>query len=616
MSQPALSKAPDPPIPPSQERTSLEGYLEYAVSLTPETSKDSTTPPISHDRETKPDAPDVAGQPTTEQMDEAVKERQIFLKLPERRKWALFVCSCVLSFLLQFDMAAVAVAFPKIAKDKNAPSVKVFALATGYLLAQTVFQLVFSHISHAAGRKCMYITGLLLFLAGAIAAATRPHIDVLIGARVVQGIGAAGMFTMSAIVIVEMTQPRQRAGWTSISQAFGALGNICGPLAAGLMCSRLGRPWSFIFLVEAVIAVTLISALVLLLPGESRSLKDRGRELKGCDWLGILLFFGCSVALLVPINIGGTAAGLAWNSPPVIACFAVGLFSLIVLVYQQRYRARRMKRPAFPREIFARRATNIAFLGNAVCGVLLSMVFYHLVLFWDGVRRKSTVETGKMLLSVTLTYPVAFAVTGIAIRRWGHIKYATAAGATLATLGLGLMQLMTERAPQAGLLVICVCAGAGCGIFTPAMVNAVIATTDSRWHSNAIATRTLLYTAGQCIGVSLGLAIFTNVFRHRFDAHDGDAAIRAAAVKTVLSSPQELVAELPTLWDISPNGELARMVVGALRAVWAVACVLAGVTGALAIWMRFPDLAKDSTTERVLPDEERQEDSTEMKPRR
>lgn len=356
-------------------------------------------------------------------------------------------------------------------------------------------------------------------------------------------------------------------------------------------------------------AVLLLSALVLLLPGESRSRKDRLRELKGCDWYGILFFFVCSVAILVPVNIGGTTEGLGWSSAPVITCFVLGLCSLAVLVFHQRYPARRA---AFPREIFARRATNIAFLGNAVCGVLLSMVFYHLVIFWDGVRRKSTVELGKMLLSVTLTYPVAFAVTGIAIRRWGRIKYATAAGAILATLGLGLMQIMTERAPQVWLLVICVCASAGCGIFTPAMVNAVLATTDSRWHPHAIAIRTLLYTAGQCIGVSLGLAIFTNAFRHRFDAHDGDAAVRAAAARAVLSNPQELIGKLEYLWRISPDGELVRMVVGALRAVWAVACAFAGATGALAILTRFPDLAKDSTTERALPDEERQEDSTEM----
>lgn len=352
----------------------------------------------------------------------------------------------------------------------------------------------------------------------------------------------------------------------------------------------------------------LLFALAFLLPHESRSRKDRLRELKGCDWCGILCFFVCSVTILVPINVGGTR-GLEWNSAPVITCFAVGFTSLAFLVFHQR---RLASRPAFPREIFARGATNVAFLGNAVCGVLLSMVFYHLVLFWEGVRRMSRVEVGKMLLSVTLTYPLAFAMTGIAIRRWGRIKYATAAGAMLATLGLGLMQIMTERASQAGLLVICVFAGAGCGIFTPAMVNAVIATTDSRWHAHAIATRTLLYTAGQCIGVSLGLAIFTNAFRHRFEAQEGDAAIRAAAVKAVLGNPQELIRNFDRLWDLAPGGEVVRMVVGALRAVWAVACVLAGVTGALAILMRFPDLAEDSTTERALPDEERQESSTEM----
>lgn len=118
-----------------------------------------------------------------------------------------------------------------------------FILATGYYLAQTVFQLAFSHVSHALGRKVMYLVGLVLFFVGATVASTGVPIDALIGMRIVQGIGAAGMFTMSAIVIVDMTQPRERAGWTSISQAFGALGNICGPLYAGRMFKYHHRPW-------------------------------------------------------------------------------------------------------------------------------------------------------------------------------------------------------------------------------------------------------------------------------------------------------------------------------------------------------------------------------------
>lgn len=122
-----------------------------------------------------------------------------------------------------------------IAKDLKADQVLVFTVATGYFLAQTVFQLVFSHVSHAVGRKYAYLCGVSLYSIGAVVATTSKTPEQLIGARVLQGIGAAGMFTMSAIVIVDIMQPRQRAAWTAVSQACGALGNICGPLFAALL---------------------------------------------------------------------------------------------------------------------------------------------------------------------------------------------------------------------------------------------------------------------------------------------------------------------------------------------------------------------------------------------
>lgn len=447
----------------------------------------------------------------------------------------------------------------------------------------------------------MYLVGLGLFIIGAIMAVCKVHMDGLIAARVIQGIGAAGMFSMSAIVVVEMTQPRQRAAWTSLTQAGGAVGNICGPLVAGAMFGR-GWSWDSVFFVEIGIASLLFGLLWALLPRDIRSVK----ELKDCDWPGMGLFFLCAVGILVPINIGGTASSLQWNSKPVLCTLAAGFVFLVALICHQRLVA---KRPAFPREVFARRpttgiprplnffasvATSIAFFGNAVCGILLFTVFYSLVIFWEGVRQKSTVGVGLVLLSVTLTYPVAFAITGMAIKKWGRIRYAIAVGTFLSTLGLGLMQLMTEKTHECCLILICLIAGAGCGVFAPAMVNAVLATTDSRWHPHAIATRTLLYTAGQCIGVSLGMAIFTAAFNVRFGAG------------MVLGSPQELISRIKELRELAPGGELVTMVVGALRWVWGFACVFAGLTGALAILMDCPDLAPDSTTQAVLPDDEQQ----------
>lgn len=112
MSEPPMSESPDRKTRPQQQRTSLEGYLEYAVSISPETSRDSTEPPSYHGDETIAHDPGGMAQPTTEQVDQTDQESKILLNLPPWRKRALFACSCVLPFLLQFDMAAVAVTIP------------------------------------------------------------------------------------------------------------------------------------------------------------------------------------------------------------------------------------------------------------------------------------------------------------------------------------------------------------------------------------------------------------------------------------------------------------------------------------------------------------------------
>lgn len=93
-------------------------------------------------------------------------------------------------------------------------------------------------MSHGLGRKYVYLSGVAFYIIGAIVAVASSCTRQLVAARALQGVGAAGMFTMSAIVIVEMMPPRQRAAYTTLSQASGALGNICGPLFAALLSKQ------------------------------------------------------------------------------------------------------------------------------------------------------------------------------------------------------------------------------------------------------------------------------------------------------------------------------------------------------------------------------------------
>ncbi|PSR97236.1 major facilitator superfamily domain-containing protein, partial [Coniella lustricola] len=417
-------------------------------------------------------------------------------------------------------------------------------ISTGYLLAQTVFQLVFCHVSHAIGRKHAYLSGLGLYMTGSLAASMSTCTRQLVAFRVIQGTGAAGMLTMSAIIVVDILPLRRRAAWSARS----------------------------IFWMELIFSGILFISLAFLLPSwQGRKTKPL-TVLKNCDWIGMILFLIYSIATLTPINIGGSVKG--WSSAPVISCFVVSVVSLVALIVHQRHIA---KNPAFPREVFSRHVTKFAFVGSVSAGILLSMVFYNLVLFWSGVRHLRTIDVGVMLLSLTLTYTVSAAATGMAIRTWGHIRWATVAGTLFAVLGLGLMYFMSQSTPVYALILISMTAAAGCGIHLPAMINTILASTDKSWHSHAIATRTLLHTAGQCMGVSLGLAIFS---------HDPHGSLSQSAIIT----PQSL---MRVIKDLPRDSAVIDVIVYALRWVWGTACVLALVAGTLTCLFKCPPLPKD-----------------------
>lgn len=349
---------------------------------------------------------------------------------------------------------------------------------------------------------------------------------------------------------------------------------------------------------ESIAGGILFFALLGLLPNWRNRNETSLQVLKGCDWIGILLFFISSVTILIPINIGGTVQ--PWNSLAVTSCLVIGGLSLVVLIYHQRCLS---NRPAFPRQIFVKPVTNVAFLGSLVSGMLLSMIFYNLVLFWEGVRHLTTMKVGTMLLAVTLSYTICAALTGVAIRLWGRIKWATITGTVLAEVGLGLMYLLTESAPVGPLIVITMLAAMGCGMYLPAMINTILASTDTEWHSHAIAMRTLLYTAGQCMGISIGLAIFTNNFSYEVDKVNHTP-------QSVAITPQGL---MQIIKDIPHDSEVVTLIVMALRWVWGTAAIIGFLAGIPSCVLKCPALPKDNIAQQS--DEERRQNGADRQQR-
>lgn len=296
----------------------------------------------------------------------------------------------------------------------------------------------------------------------------------------------------------------------------------------------------------------------------------------------MILFFVSSLLILIPINIGGTVQ--PWKSSAVIICLIIGGLSLVSLIYHQRFLK---EHPAFPKQVFSRPVTNVAFFGSFISGMLLSMIFYYLAIFWEGVRHLPTLDVGAMLLAVTLPYASGAALTGLAIKRWGRIRWATITGTIFAELGLGLMYFLTETAPVAYLIVITGLAALGCGIYLPAMINTILASTNREWHSHAIAMRTLLHTAGQCSGISIGLCIFTNNFSHQVSNID-------PSQQSVAITPGGL---MEVIKDLQKDSGMETPIVNALRWVWAAAAIIAILPGLPSCILRCPALPDDNENE-------------------
>lgn len=88
------------------------------------------------------------------------------------------------------------------------------------------------------GRKYAYLSGIGLYTIGALAASMSNCTRQLAGFRVIQGMGGAGMLTMSSIIIVDILPLRKRAAYSAIATASGALGSICGPLFAAVLFEK------------------------------------------------------------------------------------------------------------------------------------------------------------------------------------------------------------------------------------------------------------------------------------------------------------------------------------------------------------------------------------------
>ncbi|MHB6908573.1 MFS transporter [Streptomyces sp. DB-54] len=257
-------------------------------------------------------------------------------------KWWPLVAITLGNFMLLVDVTIVNTALPRIADGLGASFASLQWVMDSYALALAALLMVAGSAADLYGRRRLYIGGLALFALASLACGLAPGAELLVAARVVQGIGAAAMFATNTPLLMAAYQGRDRGVafgvWGGTSGAAAAV----GPVLGGMLTEW--TDWRAIFLVN--LPLTAI-AIWLTLRHLGESYGDRGARI---DWPGAGSFTVCAGALTYGLMRGGEHG---WTETGTLAALGVAVLALLVFVVAERRTAgplldlRLLRRPSF-----------------------------------------------------------------------------------------------------------------------------------------------------------------------------------------------------------------------------------------------------------------------------
>src|SRR6266702_7817189 len=240
----------------------------------------------------------------------------------ENRKWWTLAAVSFGLFMIMLDNTIVNVALPSIERSLHLKISELEWVVTGYALTFGALMLTGGKLADLFGRRLIFVVGLAIFTGSSLACGLAGSATVLIGARVIQGIGAALMNPATLSIITVTFPPRQRGTAIGIWVGVSALALAIGPLVGGLITEHVN--WNWIFFINVPIGAIAIVASFLFIDESRDTSKEQRPDLPGLlsSTAGL---FALSYALIEANRYG-------WGSGRILAGFAIGAIGLATFV--------------------------------------------------------------------------------------------------------------------------------------------------------------------------------------------------------------------------------------------------------------------------------------------
>jgi EmrB/QacA subfamily drug resistance transporter len=414
-------------------------------------------------------------------------------------------------FLAALDMSIVGTALPRIVSDLGGLN-HLSWVVTAYLLTSTASTPLWGKISDLYGRRPVFQTAILVFVAGSIASALADNMGMLIGSRALQGLGGGALMALALAIVGDVIPPRERGRYQGYFGAVFATSTISGPLIGGFFTDGPGWEWIFWINVPIGLAALVVTSLALRIPTVKRD--------HNIDYLGAAVIVASVTSILLYTAWAGGELG--WADPYSLALLIAGILLIGVFVLVES----RAKEPIIPLRLFSNRVFSPTVAFAAIMGLAMFGGIIFLPVYLQVVQGMSPTQSGLALLPMMIGVFTTSIGSGQLMTRTGRYKTYPIVGAAVVILGFLLLSRLDTDTPYWQVALFILVLGTGLGFTMQIVVTAVQNAVERRDMGSATSSVTFF----RMMGGAFGAAIFGAVLANRLGGHLAATAVDSAAL--------------------------------------------------------------------------------------
>jgi EmrB/QacA subfamily drug resistance transporter len=393
------------------------------------------------------------------------------------------------------------VSLPTVAAALDADILAVSWALIAYQLAGICLSVVFGRLGDIHGRYAIYGGGFVVMTLSSVLCGLAPTVGWLIAFRLVQGVGAAMIASATRVLAME-AMPEGAEGRANGFMTMSYHGGLLlGPPLGGLVIDWLSWRWIFFLLVPIGVAGTILTVI--------RARRRRGTPVEqapAVDYVGAALLVVLTVLLTLVLD-RRSAQALGAGSPGImLVAFAVGLAGFLV-------HERRAANPVVNLALFRIRMFVFSVLSLLLFATTASVLTFLLPFYLQDVLRLSPSFMGLLFLSApVLTISLAVLAGHLTDRVGPRIPASIGLAMVMAAFAIGIGLKLDSHWILPALLLACT--GVGQGFFNTPNQTAIIGSVPRAYRGFATGLVQMLFGLGSLLGISLGGALLTAMFRH------------------------------------------------------------------------------------------------------